>query len=407
MISILTFFLFLYPLFMSLFWIIGGISFYMRRERKTLSSPPKLDDEPFVSILIPCFEEDDQILETIQEVMSLNYSNFEVILINDGSTDSTEPIMWYYRKKYKRLRFVNVQQNHGKANALYYGTLAAKGEIVVTMDSDAILDENALNYMIPHFITQQNGERVGAVTGNPRIRNRSSLLAKIQFVEYSSIIGMVKRAQRIIGKIMTASGVIVAFRKRALLDIGFWDNDLIADDIGVTWKLQRRFWDVRYEPRAICWMLVPETLKGLWKQRLRWAQGGVEVLLRNIDIFKDYRQRRLFPVYIEQVLSIFWAFLWLFYFTYILLVEFDSTLFIYGTFIALVALFQLTIAMYMDRRYEKASMKYVIWAAWYPLFYWIVNILVLIPAVPKAFKILSKNRKEFATWSSPDRGISK
>ncbi|MGV2687283.1 glycosyltransferase, partial [Clostridium perfringens] len=119
-----------------------------------------------------------------------------------------------------------------------------------------------------------------------------------------SIIGSIKRTQRILGKVMTVSGVIVAFRKKALMDVGMWDRDMITEDIAISWKLQKRFWDIRYEPRALCWMLVPETLKGIWKQRVRWSQGGQEVVLRHWDIFKDWRQRRLWPIYIEQILSI-------------------------------------------------------------------------------------------------------
>lgn len=102
-------------------------------------------------------------------------------------------------------------------------------------------------------------------------------------VEYASIIGLIKRSQRILGKVMTVSGVIFAFRKRALLDCGLWDKDLITDDIGVTWKLQRRFWDVRYEPRALCWMLVPETLKGLG---ILWCFAGVVATVLMLFGFK-------------------------------------------------------------------------------------------------------------------------
>lgn len=392
---------------MSVFWIIGSLIFYVRRERCPVTETKVTDPAPFVSILIPCYEEEEQIEETLQELMILNYPNYEVIAINDGSNDSTEALLLFFHRKYEKLRVVNIKQNQGKANALYYGVLASRGEIIVTLDADALLDRDALQHIVPHFITPNYGERVGAVTGNPRIRNRSSLLAKIQFIEYSSIIGLIKRSQRIVGKVMTVSGVVAAFRKKALLDVGFWDKDLITDDIGVTWKLQRRFWDVRYEPKALCWMLVPETLKGLWRQRLRWAQGGIEVLIRHYDIFKDFRQRRLHPVYIEQVISVIWSIVWLLYMCFIFIYDFDLTLLLYGTYLALIALIQLTISLIIDRKYEKLSLKYIIWASWYPLFYWFINVFALLPAIPKAFKILSKNKKQFATWQSPDRGLPK
>ena len=88
-----------------------------------------------------------------------------------------------------------------------------KGEILIGIDADAYLDPDALKYMIPHFMTPNYGERVGAVTGNPRVRNRSSLLAKIQLCEFSSIISLIKRTQRLLGKVMTVSGLLLHFEK--------------------------------------------------------------------------------------------------------------------------------------------------------------------------------------------------
>src|SRR3546814_5898602 len=116
--------------------------------------------------------------------------------------------------------------------------------------------------------------RVGAVTGNPRIRNRSSLLGQGQVGEFASIIGLIKRTQRVYGRIFTVSGVVAAFRRRALDHVGYWSLDMITEDIDISWKLQRDHWTIFYEPRALCWILMPETLRGLWRQRLRWAQGG-------------------------------------------------------------------------------------------------------------------------------------
>jgi len=308
------------------------------------------------------------------------------------------------------LRVVNVLQNKGKANALQQGVLAAKAEIIATIDSDAILDKDALRYMIPHFITPNYGERVGAVTGNPRIRNRTSLLSKIQLVEYASIIGLIKRTQRVLGKVMTVSGVFVVFRKKALLDAGLWDTDLITDDIGITWKLQRKFWDVRYEPKALCWMLVPETVKGIWKQRLRWTQGGIEVILRHMDIFLDWRQRRLYPIYIEQVLSVLWAILWfvsviISIYQFVFLHEYISPILWIGNYLSIICLMQFSVALYIERTYEKDILKFLLWAIWYPVLYWHINALLVIFALPRGLKILRKDKKQFATWESPDRGL--
>src|SRR5690606_6379333 len=132
----------------------------------------------------------------------------------------------------------------------------------------------------------------------PRIRNRSTLLGKLQVGEFSSIIGLIKRAQRTYGRIFTVSGVVVCFRKTALHDVGYWSPDMLTEDIDVSWKLQLHHWDVRFEPHALCWILTPETLTGLWKQRVRWAMGGIQVVMKHFRIqhIFSWKSRRMWPV---------------------------------------------------------------------------------------------------------------
>ena len=143
-------------------------------------------------------------------------------------------------------------QNMGKAPGLNLALAMSHGEIIVTLDVDSMLDERAIEWAVWHFITFP---RVGAVTGNPRVRNRSTLLAKIQTAEYSSVIGLIKRVQRLMGKVMTVSGVVAAWRRSAIIHVGLWNTVAITDDIEMTWKLETYFWDIRYEPNMICWML--------------------------------------------------------------------------------------------------------------------------------------------------------
>ncbi|RDY28216.1 poly-beta-1,6 N-acetyl-D-glucosamine synthase [Romboutsia weinsteinii] len=402
-IAIVQQFIFLYPFFMSLIWISGALIFSFYRERHA-----KLDFNkykwPKISILVPCYNEEDTIEETIKYLSRLSYPEFEIIAVNDGSKDNTGNILVSLADKYSMLRVIDCHENRGKANALHMAAHASTSEYLLCIDSDAILDDKAPYYLIKHFL--EKGERVGAVTGNPRIRNRDTLLGKMQLVEYSSIIGSIKRTQRIMGKVMTVSGVIVAFRKKALFDVGLWDRDMITEDIAVSWKLQKRFWDIRYEPQALCWMLVPETLVGIWKQRVRWSQGGQEVVLRHWDIFTDWRQRRLWPIYIEQVLSILWAFAWFLCTLYLILTATSfGEIMIWFTFtsfaLVLLSHIQLIISLRNDSRYDN-TIKYYLWAAWYPALYWMINTLIVIAATPKA--IMSRIKGGYATWSSPDRG---
>ena len=310
-------------------------------------------------------------------------------------------------EKYPCVRVVDLKKNCGKANALYLGLIASKGEILVGVDADSYLDKDALRYMVSHFVNKNNGERVGAVTGNPRVRNRGSLLGKIQLCEYASIISLIKRTQRVLGKVMTVSGVCVAYRKRALLDCGFWDRDMMTEDIAVTWKLEKNFWDVRYEPRALCWMLVPETIKGLWRQRKRWAEGGLEVVFRHWDIFKSWRRRRMTPIYLEQVASFFWSVCWLFLTVLLVISEIRgehlyTDLIWKSQFLSFVCLFQFVVAMILESKYDKDILKSTWSVIWYPILYWYINVFITLGAL---FKTILP-RKKLATWKSPDRGIT-
>ncbi|WP_286166340.1 poly-beta-1,6-N-acetyl-D-glucosamine synthase [Peribacillus frigoritolerans] len=380
--------------------------FYKYREKEQ-----KIDFEniewPMISILVPCYNEEGTIEETIRNLAALPYPNKEIIAVNDGSSDNTITILRKLVDHYPQLKVVDFKENKGKANALHIACHASKAEYLVCVDSDALLDPYAAHYLIYHFLNK--GERLGAVTGNPRIRNRDTLLSRLQLVEYASIIGAIKRTQRILGKIMTVSGVIVAFRKKALVDVGLWDRDMITEDISVSWKLQQRFWDIRYEPRALCWMLVPETITGIWKQRIRWAQGGQEVIMRNWRILLDWRHRRIWPIYFEQWISLFWSMAWgivtIYYFVTATSVQ---QLLIWITFssfaLVFLSLIQLWISVKVDSAYDNIT-KYYFWAAWYPVIYWILNALIVMFALPKAIK--SRWKGGYATWSSPDRGNRK
>lgn len=410
-VDFLSEFVFIYPMVMSFVWMIGGLIFF-RRYEKNVDKPPRLRQYPFFSVMIPCHNEARHIAETVTQALKLDYPHFEVIVIDDGSTDSSADVLKELCADHRKVRAVYLKENQGKAAALSIGALASRGEFLLTIDADALVDPQTLNWMAWHF---ENFPRVGAVTGNPRILNRTTLLAKIQTGEFSTIIGLIKRTQRILGKVLTVSGVIAAFRKQALLSVGFWDTDMVTEDIDITWKLEKQFWDIRYEPKAICWIYVPETIKGLLRQRLRWSQGGVEVLKKHRGIWKDWRQRRLWPIYVESCVSIFWSYsFWSLTLVAIVILILNTTLPIYvappvpprwtGAILALVCVIQFSVSMYVDRTYEKKMMRYLFWVIWYPFMYWMISSLTVIFATPRA---LFKKKGTRAVWVSPDRGLDK
>ena len=404
-------FAFYYPLLMSFVWLSGGLIYYLRWERGEPSrvQPPELPHYPFATLIVPCHNEGAQVRETIAHLDAQRYPHFEIIAVNDGSTDDTGPQLDELQKEFPRLRVIHFATNQGKAMGLRMAAMAARGDFLVCVDGDALLDEYATHWMISHMIASP---RVGAVTGNPRIRNRSTLLGKLQVGEFSSIIGLIKRAQRVYGRVFTVSGVIACFRRSALHDVGYWNTDMVTEDIDISWRLQMRHWDIRYEPNALCWILMPETLRGLWKQRLRWAQGGVEVTLRYGRELLSWRRRRMWPVALEYMLSLAWAYVMLTIFTLWtlgLFVTLPPPLRIatllpqwHGVILGVVCLLQFGVSTLIDRRYETRVGRNYYWMIWYPLTYWLLSTATTVVALPKA---LLKRKGTRAVWVSPDRGI--
>ena len=410
----LSSFVFYYPLTMSGIWIAGGLFFWWRWERHWKwgpgPPPPVLNDEPLISILIPCHNESENILDTLDAATGQHYKNIEIIVIDDGSTDQTGELCEHYASLNPRIRVIRLTHNQGKAMALRMGALAARSEYLVCIDGDAMLEPDACQYLIAPLVKH---DAVGAVTGNPRIRTRSTLIGRIQVGEFSSIIGLIKRTQRIYGRLFSVSGVVAAFRRSALHDVGYWSLDMNTEDIDITWKLQLGGWNVFYEPRALCWILMPETLRGLWKQRLRWARGGAEVFLKNLPVLLSWRHNRMWLLMLEYALSTLWAFslallalLWLWGQAFGLPAQLSVAELLPPTYtgliLAFVCLFQFGISTLIDRRYEPGLTYSLYWIVWYPFVYWLISLTTTICSFPS---VMLRMRRQRARWTSPDRGI--
>ena len=411
----LFFFVFLYPLFMAIFWMIGALLFFLRRERND-GTRPVLDAVPRVAILVPCHNEEVVIRDTIRHLNTNQYPNFEIIAIDDGSTDRTPEILNELRAEIDRLRVVTLTRNYGKAMALRAGAMASSAEFLMCIDADALLDRGALFWMVRHFL---HGSRVGAVTGNPRVVNRTSLLARIQIGEFSAIIGMVKRGQRDIGRIFTVSGVVTCFRRAAVHEVGYWSPETVTEDIDISWKLQLKHWDIRYEPRALTWILVPETLRHLWRQRLRWAQGGVEAAIKYARHMPHWVSRRMWSVYVEYWVGVAWCYAFAF-----TVLCWAGTNFLpaglwpanmavptllpgwTGVTLGAACLAQFSVGLIIDSHYERRGLfRHLFWAIWYPAVYWLINAVTTVVAVPRG--IAHYGRTRYAVWRSPGRKLRK
>lgn len=409
-------FVFFWPLVMSALWITGGLYFWFYRERhwqwNETTPAPELPGNPLISILIPCFNEGVNVKETISAALNQRYPNIEVIAINDGSSDDTAVLLNQLAANDERLRVIHLTENQGKAIALKAGAGAARSDYLVCIDGDALLDRDTAVYMVKPMIDHP---RVGAVTGNPRVRTRSTLVGRIQVGEFSSIIGLIKRTQRIYGQVFTVSGVIAAYRRQALIDVNYWRPDMVTEDIDISWELQLRHWSVFFEPRALCWILMPETFKGLCKQRLRWAQGGAEVFRLHMGKLWAWQYRRMWPLFFEYTLSTVWVFsFFLNIVLYILTKLFDmpDSLTVShllppeftGMALAVFCLVQFLVSLLIESRYEKHIAGSLFWVIWFPLFFWLLSFFTTLIAFPK---VMLQGRRKRARWVSPDRGIGR
>jgi biofilm PGA synthesis N-glycosyltransferase PgaC len=402
-------FCFGYPFVMAWYWMAGGLIFYVSRELNAppQDRPPALGHWPAISIIVPCYNESANAEETLRAAAGVDYPEFEVIAVNDGSRDDTAEVLDRLVGLIPHLRVVHLAKNQGKAAAMNTGALLARHELLVCIDGDALLDPQALRWIARAF---RRGD-VGGLAGNPRVRNRTSLLGRLQVGEFSSIIGLIRRAQTTYGRLFTVSGVLCAFRKRALEEAGWWSSRTITDDIDVTWRVQVAGWRVVYEPNAIVWILMPETLGGLWTQRLRWAQGGAEMMIDFFGPMIRGRAPSLLPTYLNFVVSLVWAYCMVFCLGVgvlwavgvpmpAILPGFQLVPEWWGLTLALTYLAQALVSHLVERRYERDMLRNLFWIIWYPLAFWLLSTLTAVAALPRALL-----RPRQATWDSPDRGL--
>ncbi len=402
-------YVFYYPFLMAYVWIGGGIAHALVFERdrhKAIDPLPLLDNTPLVSVVVPCYNEVACVRDVIEQLMRTNYPNFEVIAVNDGSIDGTAEVLEELALLYPRLRVVHNTGNQGKAVALNTAATLANGEFILGMDGDALVHPDAIAWMLRHMLVSGT---VGAVTGNPRIRTRTSLLGRMQVGEFSSTIGLIKRCQQLFGRLFTVSGVLAMFRRRALLDARFWSADVMTEDIDISWKLQLAGWTVRFEPRALCWILMPETVRGLYRQRQRWATGGIQCLIRHTAEVLRLRNIKMWPIYLEYLASVVWAYAMLFVLMIALIRPWLPPAWHavgvlpqwHGVLLGITCMLQMLVSLWIDRHYDKDLMRYFVWTIWYPFAFWSINMITTVLALPIT---LLRRRGKRAVWTSPDRG---
>jgi biofilm PGA synthesis N-glycosyltransferase PgaC len=291
MIAIQISFLFLYPnlLYQVSFYLffisilmftirnsvtLGGAYLHKRREKN--DSGFDITENPvLVSVIVPAYNEEKALGKTIESLLRLSYSNKEIIIVDDGSTDRTLEVARSYAQK--DVVMVVTKSNGGKWDALNTGIKAAKGEFIVCIDADTILDQNAIHYLVRHF----RNPKIGAVAGNVKVGNRGSLLTKLQALEYVVGINLHRRSEAHLQNVTVVPGPIGAFRASVLNEVGFFEGDTFAEDADITFRILKAGYRTLYEPRAFAYTEAPKSMTGLAKQRYRWYRGSLQVLSKH------------------------------------------------------------------------------------------------------------------------------
>lgn len=243
--------------------------------------------EPFVSILVPAYNEGAVIQGSIRSLVTLDYPRYEVIVIDDGSSDDTYRKAAAFEGMHGRceVRVVH-QKNGGKAHALNTGIRAARGSLVLCMDGDSALATATLRRAVRHFADPN----VGAVAGSVKVVNRSNVLTALQALEYIEGLNMVRSAQAFFRVVNIIPGPIGVFRRDALLRIGGYEADTFAEDCDLTLRLLIEGWQIRYEPASIAYTEAPEKILDLLKQRYRWTRGILQALRKHRRYLIDPRR---------------------------------------------------------------------------------------------------------------------
>lgn len=400
MLELIGTFVAIYPMFMSLIWILGSVM----KKKYSVCENEELSEYPRISILLPCYNEEKTIEDTVNGLLDLDYDDYEIVMINDKSTDNTLEIMKKIVSNHsdKSIRYIDMPKNGGKARGLNYALKTIESEYVMVVDSDSYVERNAVKKMMNKLLSNKKN---AAVTGAPIIRNRTSVLGKLQTLEYVGIIGNIKKAQSFFfNKIMTISGVLVIYRKEALKDIDGFDPSAMTEDINATWRLYSKGWNVAYQPNAHCYILAPESIKGLIKQRRRWAVGGLEVLINFFHrIFTGSIGERF--LIMEMIFGYMWAIgLIVSTLNFIITVSISTCYPVNGMILFIymvIGIIQFEIGCFEDGEYGDFSFSDKLLIPLYIFMYWLVNLITSLQALYSVYFSKSGDGK----WESSDRGL--
>jgi cellulose synthase/poly-beta-1,6-N-acetylglucosamine synthase-like glycosyltransferase len=254
------------------FYLFFSVCEEIRRERL----PDEFPLHP-VSIIVPAYNEGVVIKDSIQKLLSMNYPAFEIIVVDDGSSDNTYDKALEVAATDPRVRVFR-KPNSGKARTLNFGIGLARYEYVFCMDADSLVEVNAIRHGMRHF-TDPN---VVAVAGSVLVLNQKNAVTSFQTMEYLTGLNFYKSAQSYLGLVTIIPGPSGLFKREQILEIGGYEADTFAEDCDLTLRLVTQSGRVVYEPYMEVRTEVPEEIMPLIKQRYRWNRGILQAVRKHL-----------------------------------------------------------------------------------------------------------------------------
>jgi cellulose synthase/poly-beta-1,6-N-acetylglucosamine synthase-like glycosyltransferase len=240
---------------------------------------------PVISIIVPAYNEAANIKRTLDSIVDSDYPAKEIIVVDDGSKDLTYTIASQYVQTCKHCNIkVMRKQNGGKASAMNYGLRFAAGEIIVIVDADSLIEKNTLKEVAKQF----QDPTVVAVAGTVKVLNSVNILTNCTALECVAVPNLQRPAFSLFGIVMIIPGALGAFSKKRLIQCGLYDHDTITEDFDLTIKIAKGGGRIVAIP-AISYTECPTTVRGFYKQRIRWYSGVFQGLLKHRDVMTNGR----------------------------------------------------------------------------------------------------------------------
>ena len=262
------------------------IAIYDRFLNKDLVNNRVLTSIPLISVIVPAYNEAENIKRTLHSIIDSDYAAKEIIVVDDGSIDLTYAIATEFMQTYSKKCKITVirKKNGGKVSAINYALQFAVGEIIIVIDADSIIQRNTLKETAKEF----QRPNVIAVAGKVKVLNPTNFLTRCTALELVLGANLLRPAFSLLGMVMVVPGALGGFTKKSIMQYGSYDRDTIAEDFDITVKLAKGGGKI-VGMSAISYTQAPTTLKAFYRQRSRWYRGIFQTLLKHNNAMTNGR----------------------------------------------------------------------------------------------------------------------